>query len=821
MAATVWTTRGSVTPEKINARLDAALQYLGLGWAVVPLHWIDQGVCSCGNHECLTPGKHPYPKFARHGVHSASKDTATVREWYTKEPRLNLGIACGEISGIVVLDVDPRNGGDDTLFDIEKRHGKASDTPTAITGGGGQHFVYKYSAGNVYKSPGRGLDVLSNGKLFVVAPSSHKSGNTYEWEAVADPLDGFAIADAPLWIVSQNAKPKKPSGNLSFLHGGVGYLDPSRVADLRSALEFLKGEEYAEWIGVGQALHSTNAPEAFEIWDSWSQKASNYENGKTQEKWDTFTDDRGLHVESIFAWAKDAGWKGNEFSGVPKALPKSNQQSSDNGSEKTDSGNTKGIHKTGSDSADAGEALQGENHTAETSGKKKSKGEKHYEDAVPSHLLTIPGVLGELVTQINKTAYKTQPQFAVQTALALASVVMGRRYVAMPRQNFTSQYFMAVGESGCGKEFGKQVIETVLKDCGLQSLLGPSGYTSESGVFSALAEKPCHISLMDELGATLRDAANGANTHRRESFTILIGLWGRLQGEFTPLGRSLLSQPKNQAENLRKSIECPAITVLGMSTPGKFYEAITDEAIEGGFISRLLIVQTNLHDVLPNWDAQRFVTPPSVKDWVTLLREPLPTEGNLAGIDISYVRPVLREMMMSDEATKIYREYTIEAQMRQKELRKRGFGEMENRSAEKALRLAPCIEKSANALSEVIQGPAMQWAVDYVRFYTAQAVKATQENMSTSQFSKWCKHALRALTSNADHHGLEYEKGLTAAQIMNSSPTLRELKPRDLADVLNSLGQKGEIEMVPKTEGKRGRQREAFRLIRLADREED
>src|SRR5690606_35636296 len=68
-------------------------------------------------------------------------------------------------------------------------------------------------------------------------------------------------------------------------------------------------EPYAQWIAVGQALHSTEAPEAFEIWDTWSRGAANYD-GSTATKWRTFNAGGPLHVESIFVWARDAGWDG-------------------------------------------------------------------------------------------------------------------------------------------------------------------------------------------------------------------------------------------------------------------------------------------------------------------------------------------------------------------------------------------------------------------------------------------------------------------------------------------------------------------------------
>lgn len=56
---------------------------------------------------------------------------------------------------------------------------------------------------------------------------------------------------------------------------------------------------------------------------------------------------------------------------------------------------------------------------------------------IPEHLLSIPGILQDVVNYYETTAIKTQPQFAVQTAIALGSVAMGRRWTTSQR-NFSS-----------------------------------------------------------------------------------------------------------------------------------------------------------------------------------------------------------------------------------------------------------------------------------------------------------------------------------------------------------------------------------------------
>src|SRR6266700_2778202 len=81
------------------AFLDAALTYAQKhGWAVLPIHTPRGGQCSCGNPTCTSVGKHPRTP---HGVKDATTDEATIRDWWTRWPDANIGIATGADSGLV------------------------------------------------------------------------------------------------------------------------------------------------------------------------------------------------------------------------------------------------------------------------------------------------------------------------------------------------------------------------------------------------------------------------------------------------------------------------------------------------------------------------------------------------------------------------------------------------------------------------------------------------------------------------------------------------------------------------------------------------
>ena len=115
------------------------------GWHILPCWWIHRVKgklqCAC-NHgaNCKNPGKHPIFELVPHGHKSASKDPATVSAWWKKHPEANPALALAA-SGLIAIDIDPRNGGDVTFAALEEKYGKITSDVMQLTGGGGFHLV--------------------------------------------------------------------------------------------------------------------------------------------------------------------------------------------------------------------------------------------------------------------------------------------------------------------------------------------------------------------------------------------------------------------------------------------------------------------------------------------------------------------------------------------------------------------------------------------------------------------------------------------------------------------------------------------------------
>lgn len=165
-----------------------AAKYAAANLPVLPLHAIRDGCCTCRTDCGRNAGKHP---LTAHGKDEAITDLRQVTAWWDRWPWANIGIR--PPAGVIVLDVDPRNGGADSLLALTHQHGPLPQTLTARTGSGGLHAWLAY-AGPARGQLCRGVDVKTERGYVVAPPSVHASGHRYEW------ITDLPTAPAPRWV---------------------------------------------------------------------------------------------------------------------------------------------------------------------------------------------------------------------------------------------------------------------------------------------------------------------------------------------------------------------------------------------------------------------------------------------------------------------------------------------------------------------------------------------------------------------------------------------------------------------------------------------
>ncbi len=162
----------------------AAVGYLARGWSVLPLRHGDKR-----------------PLILWETLQQSRADAATLAHWFDRWPDANIGIVTGEISNLIVLDVDPKHGGDDSLSELEHRFGVLPETVEARTGGGGRHLYFTHPGTAVPNRAGlaQGIDLRGDGGYVVAPPSLHPSGQLYAWAPGRSP-DEAALAALPRWL---------------------------------------------------------------------------------------------------------------------------------------------------------------------------------------------------------------------------------------------------------------------------------------------------------------------------------------------------------------------------------------------------------------------------------------------------------------------------------------------------------------------------------------------------------------------------------------------------------------------------------------------
>jgi len=198
----------------LSSFFDYAIYYSKLGFSVLPLHSAikqnEKMVCSCGRFDCPSPAKHPVAALVPNGLKNASCDPKVIEGWF-KNSSVNLGIVTGKVSGVVALDIDPRHEGDISLAALERTHGPIANTWRFLTGGQGEHLLFRHPGGvvqNRAQSIGRGIDVRGDGGYIVAPPSIHITGRRYAISVDHHP-DDTPLADVPPWLMDPLPQPRE------------------------------------------------------------------------------------------------------------------------------------------------------------------------------------------------------------------------------------------------------------------------------------------------------------------------------------------------------------------------------------------------------------------------------------------------------------------------------------------------------------------------------------------------------------------------------------------------------------------------------------
>lgn len=533
-------------------------QFREAGFRVFGLRGVDKdGNCGCGNPKCTAYYKHPIVSNWQH-TPDWSDEQIEVMEM-SGQFATGYGIL---VNGLIVIDVDARNGGVDSFDRLSKDIPEISGAGLVVntgSGNGSKHLFFKAPEGvallqhlNDYK----GIDFKTSG--FVVgAGSQHASGNKYEL-AIGSPDD---IGDAPQSLVELLKRPE-----LSRTEFNGSFVDIS-TNDIKEMLSNIDPDiEHDAWCKIGMSIHHSLGGAGLELWDEWSSNGEKYTGfSELEKRWHSFGKSANpATYGTLRYYAEQSGWK------QPVTFV------SDVVFDYDDPLDTKGVD-----------------------------------------LQRPPDFVGKLAAWINDQCRYPRERLSVAAALTAIGNIAGMRYTD-DRDGVTANLFaFCVAGSGSGKEAVLQSMVKIMASAGMQAACH-GAIKSEQEILRNLCRHQAAFYTLDELGYVLKKMTEAKDSYLSGVIGTLMSAYSKadghllltgdskeevrlsLQREVKQLHAQLEDKPDERVErrlaDATKALESvdaglvnPFLSLIGFSTPVTFDAVVTPEQATNGFIGRALL----------------------------------------------------------------------------------------------------------------------------------------------------------------------------------------------------------------------------------------
>lgn len=325
--------------------------------------------------------------------------------------------------------------------------------------------------------------------------------------------------------------------------------------------------------------------------------------------------------------------------------------------------------------------------------------------AVASVYSVPPGLVGEIAQFLYAQAPRPVPEIALAGALGLVSGIVGRSYNVSGTG--LNQYVLLLAPTGTGKEaiasgidkLMSQVIRTVPAAV---DFVGPGEIASAQAVIKYMSRGPTSfVSLVGEFGIYLQQMASiNAPPH-------LIGLRRFLLDAYNKSGEGKVLRPSIYSDKDKNTVavQSPAFTLMGESTPEKFYEGLHEGLISEGLLPRFTMIE--YHGERPALNPGHLTAQPSfelIDRLSTLCAHSLMLNSQHKAIHVQ-TTPEAHAMF-----TKFDEHCDANINTSEREIRRHLW----NRAHIKAMKLAAVIAVGNNPYDPMISADVATWAIDLV-----------------------------------------------------------------------------------------------------------
>jgi hypothetical protein len=351
------------------------------------------------------------------------------------------------------------------------------------------------------------------------------------------------------------------------------------------------------------------------------------------------------------------------------------------------------------------------------------------------------GLMGQLTDWILNTSRRKSPEFAVMASIAFMSAFYGRRVVG-PTGCGVNLYLAGIAGPGFGKEAPLQRLVTALNESGMAFLVGAGEVSSSSAIEKILRRKPAVVMPWDEIGDVLeainaRGPGNWAATIRKamlELYSKSTGVW--------------FGKETTDEERIGTPIHCPSLTVIGTSTPTRFYGGLSEKNLNDGFAARIVFISPSARSVRGNPKDDGITLPSGLRDAITAAQEAFPWPGQLSPTTwrTAETKPSLVKVPWRDDRAErawLDLEDWQEGEIERDESRDGILG----RVAENAVRLATLRALSRDPAAAAVTLEDVEWARAVMMASVRAVDNGVEKYMASSQFEGLCQAILTVLRS--------------------------------------------------------------------------
>lgn len=326
----------------------------------------------------------------------------------------------------------------------------------------------------------------------------------------------------------------------------------------------------------------------------------------------------------------------------------------------------------------------------------------------PAAMSLPPGLVGELASFIYQAAPRPVPEVALAAAIALMAGITGRAYNVSGTG--LNQYVLLLAMTGAGKEAAASGINKLMNTIKFQvptssGFIGPSEISSGSALFKYLGnQSQSFISLLGEFGLRLQQMsspnANGSEVSLRRMF---LDLYNK-SGYSEILHASVYSDKANNTS----AVPSPSFSILGESTPERFYGALNEDMISEGLLPRFLLIEYKGNRPPLN-DKHTEVIPS-----FSLVERLASLVAQCETINHSNPRRVIN-VSSTPEAAKMLHDFDKYADSRINSSNKEVIRQLWNRAHIKVLKLSALLAVGENMVEPTITAEHMQWSANLVQ----------------------------------------------------------------------------------------------------------